>query len=80
MFGFYARFRGAYADWVDSQEELLIEFNAGLKPGQTPIALLANLNRNRPENGHATCKSPAMPGDRYLNPPSVQGNLVVGWS
>lgn len=49
VFGFAARYRDAHDDWVDSQEELLNKMNAGLKPGQTPIGLLASLNASRPD-------------------------------
>jgi hypothetical protein len=42
------RFQLAHEDFADSQEELIYELNAQIKPGQTPLSILATLNANRP--------------------------------
>ena len=47
--GFRQRFTDAHDDYVDSIEELLDTMNKGLKPGQTPIGILAQLNAERPD-------------------------------
>jgi len=56
IFGFAERFKAAHNDWVDSQEELLYAYNEGIKPGQTPIGILAALTANRPEKWNRATK------------------------
>jgi hypothetical protein len=50
---FGERFQLAHEDFADSQEELIYELNAQIKPGQTPLSILATLNANRPAKWRA---------------------------
>ena len=45
---FAERFQQAHEDFCDSQEEIVYKLNKELKPGQTPLSVLATLNANRP--------------------------------
>jgi hypothetical protein len=45
---FAERFQQAHEDFCDSQEEIVYKLNKELKPGQTPLSVLATLNVNRP--------------------------------
>ena len=45
---FAERFQQAHEDFCDSQEEIIYKLNKELKPGQTPLSVLATLNANRP--------------------------------
>jgi hypothetical protein len=45
---FSERFQLAPEDFCDSQEEIVYKLNKELKPGQTPLSVLATLNANRP--------------------------------
>ena len=56
IFNFVQREKDAHDEWVDSQEELLNVYNEGIKPGQTPIGLLASLTANRPEKWNRATK------------------------
>ena len=56
VFNFNTRYRDALDEYTDGLEDLLDTYNRGIKPGQTPIGILAALNANRPDKWRPNSK------------------------